>query len=61
MGFDFARYAEDARQNAEACERILGRKLTDSEADQICLMVLRMQRYKAEGMPFQCEGKTRSQ
>ena len=41
--FDFKRYADSLAANVEASERIIGRQLSNSEANQVAMMVGRIQ------------------
>jgi hypothetical protein len=41
--YDFNRYADSLKANVEACERIIGRKLTNQEANQLAMLVGRIQ------------------
>lgn len=41
--YDFNRYADSLKANVEACERIMGAKLTNAQANALALTVGRLQ------------------
>lgn len=41
--FDFSRYADSLKANHDACERIVGRKLTNGEANALARTVGKLQ------------------